>query len=193
MHEHNKPNEISTVVDKAIKKYYGKIQLVTILEYCSAQDLNIREKYWIQYYNATDKNIGYNISEGGEYDGKRRTWSNEEIYDIRYRKFLGERKCNVYKDYTNHPFSSFEKVWLFTTFPEVASEFKMPSKSRQEYSSQANSGANNASAKLTVSDVICIRERYDNGEAVKNIAQDYPIVTIETIRKICKRKSWKNI
>ena len=34
MREHNKPNEIETVVDRAIKKYYGKIPEVTILERC---------------------------------------------------------------------------------------------------------------------------------------------------------------
>lgn len=193
MHEHNKPHETSTVVDKAIKKYYGKIEVVTILEYCIPKELNNREKYWIKYYNSNNKDIGYNISEGGEYDGKRRTWTDEEIYDIRYRKYTGERKCNVYKDYTNHPFSSFEKVWLFTNFPEIGAEFKTLPKTRQEYSSQANAGENNFGAKLTAKDVLYIRKRYDDGEAVKNIAIDYPHVCIETIRKICKRQSWKSI
>ena len=88
MREHNKPNEIETVVDRAIKKYYGKIPEVTILERCKVERLSEREKYWISYYQATDRNIGYNISNGGEYDGKRRTWTDEEILDIRKRKFL---------------------------------------------------------------------------------------------------------
>lgn len=193
MHEHNKPHEFSTVVDCAIKKYYGKIDTVTILERCNPNMLNEREKYWIQLYNATDRNIGYNISDGGEYDGKRRTWTDEEIYDIRYRKFLGERKCNVYKDYNSHPFSSFEKIWLFTSFPEIGLEFRTTPKSRQEYSSIANTGENNAGAKLTTTDVINIRKRYDSGDTVKSIAIDYPIVSIESIRKVCKRLSWKNI
>ena len=70
MREHNKPNEIETVVDRAIKKYYGKIPEVTILERCKVERLSEREKYWISYYQATDRNIGYNISNGGEYDGK---------------------------------------------------------------------------------------------------------------------------
>lgn len=193
MHEHNKPNETTTVVDRAIKKYYGKIELVTVLEYCSAEELNNRERYWIKFYNSNNKDIGYNISEGGEHDGKRRTWTNDEIYNIRQRKYIGERKCDVYKDYISHPFSSFEKVWLFTHFPEIGSEFKTAPKTRQEYSSQANAGANNAGAKLTVQDVYKIRERYDNGESVKEIAKDYSIVGIEAIRKVCKRQSWKNI
>ena len=70
IHEHNKPNELSTVVDKAIKKYYGKINEVTIIEYCAHENLNKREQYWIKYYKSYNKEIGYNISMGGEYDGE---------------------------------------------------------------------------------------------------------------------------
>ena len=32
MHEHNRPNETQTAVDRAIKKYYDKILEVTIIE-----------------------------------------------------------------------------------------------------------------------------------------------------------------
>ena len=109
------------------------------------------------------------------------------ILDIRKRKFLGERKCEVYKDYNSHPFSSFEKVWLYTNFPEIGQEWKTPSLTRQEYSSKANSGSNNAGAKVTVEDVIEIRKRYDNGEAVRKIWEDYQIITVESVRKIYKR------
>ena len=69
MQEHNCPGESRTIVDKAIKKY-GKIEKVTIIERCLPEELNEKEKYWIKKYNSTDKNIGYNISSGGEYDGK---------------------------------------------------------------------------------------------------------------------------
>ena len=193
MHEHNRPNETQTAVDRAIKKYYGKILEVTIIEQCEPDALNEREKYWIDRYQSQRREIGYNISEGGEYDGKRRTWTDEEILDIRKRKYEGERKCNVYQDYNNHPFSSFEKIWLYTNFPEIGKEWKTPSLSRQESSSKANSGSNNAGAKLSVEEVLKIRERYDGGEPVRAIWADYQIVSIESIRKICKRQSWKNI
>lgn len=193
MHEHNRPNETQTAVDRAIKKYYGKIPEVTIIEQCDPKELNDREKYWINQYQSQKREVGYNISNGGEYDGRRRTWTNEEILDIRKRRYDGERKCNVYQDYNDHPFSSFEKIWLYTNFPDVGVEWKIPSLSRQESSSKANSGANNAGAKLTVEDVLTIRNRYDNGETVRAIQDDYQIVTIESVRKICKRQSWKNI
>jgi len=66
------------ILYKAIKKY-GKENLIKeILECCdSKKQLNEQEKYWIKYYNSTNKKIGYNISKGGtggklvEKDGKK--------------------------------------------------------------------------------------------------------------------------
>ena len=37
-----------------------------IIEECESQEiLNEREKYWINYYNSTDRKVGYNIAKGG--------------------------------------------------------------------------------------------------------------------------------
>lgn len=49
------------------------------------------------------------------------------------------------------------------------------------------SGSNNAGAKVTAEDVLEIRKRYDNGESVRKIWEDYQIITVESVRKICKR------
>lgn len=53
---------------KNVLKKYGKNSIVReVLEYCDDLDtLNTREKYWIEYLNATDKLVGYNISIGGD-------------------------------------------------------------------------------------------------------------------------------
>ena len=51
----------------AIKKYGKKNFKKEILEFCQTEeDLNEREKYWIFQLNSTDKNVGYNISFGGQ-------------------------------------------------------------------------------------------------------------------------------
>jgi group I intron endonuclease len=46
---------------------YGKHNFEKIIiERClNNQHLNEREKYWISFYNSKDKNIGYNIADGG--------------------------------------------------------------------------------------------------------------------------------
>lgn len=51
---------------EAIRKY-GKDSFVVELIECvdNASDMDEREIYWISFYHATDKNIGYNLSEGG--------------------------------------------------------------------------------------------------------------------------------
>ena len=38
-----------------------------LIEWCDTQTMiNSRERYWIKYYNSTNRKIGYNITEGGE-------------------------------------------------------------------------------------------------------------------------------
>ena len=51
---------------EAIEKYGRenfKVELIEWIEFFELMDA--REIYWISYYNATNKDIGYNISEGG--------------------------------------------------------------------------------------------------------------------------------
>lgn len=55
------------ILTRAIKKY-GKDKFKTeIIEECSTlEELAEREKYWIKYFGSRDRNIGYNITLGGE-------------------------------------------------------------------------------------------------------------------------------
>lgn len=55
------------------------------------EELNQKEKYWVAFYNSTDKDIGYNLDSGGKYCKKSETtkskiglqkkkdWNNEDI------------------------------------------------------------------------------------------------------------------
>lgn len=203
MYEHNNTkrlqNHFQSPCDLAILKY-GPFTEIEILEFVNEDKLSEREQYWINFYNSTDKNIGYNLTIGGEkgINGENCSWavfSNEEVLDIRKRRYNGERKRDVYQDYKNRLFSSFENVWLGNGYPQIGSEYLIPknSISRQQYSSIANSGERNCNAKLTKEKVLAIRERYDNGEHWKKIAKDYSEVSPETIRKVCLRYTWKSV
>ena len=58
----------------AIKKYGKTNFLKIILEYCSTMEmLNEREQYWINFLDATNKKIGYNLLSGGQGDGRKST------------------------------------------------------------------------------------------------------------------------
>ena len=49
-----------------MQKYGIECFTITILEECSKEELNNKEQYWIKMFNATDKQIGYNLTEGGQ-------------------------------------------------------------------------------------------------------------------------------
>ena len=68
MLEHNTDFRNNLPIEKAIQKY-GKITEFEILELIPSENRKLmieREKYWINFYNSTDRNIGYNISIGGD-------------------------------------------------------------------------------------------------------------------------------
>lgn len=51
---------------RAIRQYGLKNFTFEVLEECSIEELNEREKYWISVYNSFDKNYGYNLTRGGD-------------------------------------------------------------------------------------------------------------------------------
>lgn len=53
------------VIGKAIRKYGEENFYIELLEECTIEELNEREKYWISYFNATNNKFGYNMSIGG--------------------------------------------------------------------------------------------------------------------------------
>lgn len=59
----NKHNNLH--LQQAWNKYGENNFEFSIIEYCEKCDLNGKEKYWINYYNSTNKNNGYNIAIGG--------------------------------------------------------------------------------------------------------------------------------
>lgn len=55
------------VLLNAVNKYGKESFICEILEWCETQSkINSRERCWIKFYNSRDRNIGYNITEGGE-------------------------------------------------------------------------------------------------------------------------------
>lgn len=186
--------------DKAIHEQ-GGIEEVEVLEFVPIPDLEEREQYWIKYYNAYENPLGYNKTPGGDGSNQSGTFnpnavfSKEQVYEIRKRRFLGERKKDVYQDYSFASFSGFEKIWLGTGYNDVGQEFIIQpnQKSRQEYSHEANSGLKNGKAKASYEDIIEIRKRRDNGETFSAINKDFPHLSLSTVRRIALRESYKTV
>lgn len=90
--EHNTDFRNNLPIELAIKKY-GKIKEFEILELIEPSNRQLmieREKYWINYYNSTNKDIGYNISVGG--DGANIGSLNHEA------RFTEEEIQSIYKE-----------------------------------------------------------------------------------------------
>ena len=122
-------------------------------------------------------------------------FTNAQVLDIRKRRFYNERKKDVYKDYSNISFSTFEKVWLGHGYTDVGREYiiETNTKTRQEYSSEANRGLKNGRAKCTEEQIKEIRLRYDNGELIPHIAKDFPHISKSTVRRIALREVYKDV
>jgi len=54
-------------IDRSINKYGSDNFICELIDTAnSLEELNQKEKYWIKYYNSTDRNIGYNLTLGGD-------------------------------------------------------------------------------------------------------------------------------
>ena len=56
----------NSLFHRAIRKYGFENFDYEVLERVDKSLLNEREIYWIQYYDSTNKDIGYNLTSGGE-------------------------------------------------------------------------------------------------------------------------------
>lgn len=53
-------------LNRSIKKYGKENFQKEIIELCAVENLDEREIYWIAFYNANDRSVGYNLTKGGE-------------------------------------------------------------------------------------------------------------------------------
>lgn len=88
------------LIDKAIQEYGSNNFKFEIIEECTINDLNNREKYWIKYFN-TITPFGYNQDEGGHSSNFSFNYSTEEeiqniIKDIKYSNLTFTEIANKY-------------------------------------------------------------------------------------------------
>ena len=107
----------------AIQKYGVENFNKEILEVCeSVEDLNEREKYWISFYDSTNRSIGYNIALGGNGGdtlskhpnkkeiGKRIGESNKKIWEDKdYRINMSVIRKNQITEETREKLSKSSK------------------------------------------------------------------------------------
>ena len=74
------------LIKRAHEKYGLENFTKTVIETCEDREtLCEREKYWIQYYNSTDLEIGYNITSGGDGGDTYSNLPEEQMNEIRQK------------------------------------------------------------------------------------------------------------
>ena len=70
--KNNNRSQYNMPIHAAFRKYGIENFVIEILEECNKEDLNKLEKHYITLHNSKDRNIGYNIADGGD-GGRLRT------------------------------------------------------------------------------------------------------------------------
>lgn len=68
-----------SILHSAMRKYGKESFIIEVIEECEEKELSDKEKYWIAFYNSTNRNIGYNITIGGE---GTRTVDREKVIEL---------------------------------------------------------------------------------------------------------------
>lgn len=78
-------------IKRAIHKYGKEHFQIELIEECEIENLNEREKYWINYYDSYNK--GYNLTKGGQDSNYFRLHRIEEVVDIKkFKDYIKEFK-----------------------------------------------------------------------------------------------------
>lgn len=183
-------------LDVAIQKYGVNAFTYEILEECSIEELNEKEKYWISYYDTV--NNWYNCLEGGDQQSHgenngRAKLTEEEVKEIRTAYAQHKRQKDVYENYKNKiSFNYFQNVWAGHSWSHIMPEV-FTEENKKYYIYQNSKGSKGAFAQFTDEEVISIRQRYVN-ENAKKIYTDYKDrVSFQTFQAMLWGRSYKNL
>lgn len=158
-------------IEIAIQKYGKDAFEYEIIEECSIEELDQKERYWIKHFN-TYKGFGYNCSEGGgdsqgENNGRTKLTNNDVEY-IRQCYAEHKRRKEVYELFKDKiSFSAFASIWDGSTWKNIKPEV-YTQENLQYYKREATNGGSASKASFTNEEVIALRERYVS-ESAKTI------------------------
>lgn len=203
LREATKGNDLK--IYRAMRKYNITIEAFSIIEdnITSQDEANSKEIYYIKKFNSI-KN-GYNITEGGQCGNglcgenhPNHTLTDDQIKEIReIRATKTYTIKEVYAFYDDlMSYSGFQKIWLYESRPEIASELNTQ-ELRDFYSidKRAIKGEKHFLSKLTAEEVIKIRNQYwVEGLEMKEIYEYYKDkYSLSGFKKIVLGNTYTNI
>ena len=192
----SRANNNDTPLYRAINKYGLENFTFEILEECSVSELNEKEIYWIKYYNSTNRNIGYNLTTGGNGGNTYLNKTEDELKQIK------EKISKANKGKNNGQAKSLKgyniktgEILYFDTFAEACSYFNY--KHKQTFAAHCNNKAtylwrNEWTFAYTDNEFITTLLPYDpstkNGTKVKliDLSSGYELC-FNSLNKLCSK------
>ena len=205
-HQNSNLRDYNTKFYRALRKYGFECFTYSILEqsdYFSKEELNEKEKYWIEYFDSF--NNGYNATAGG--DGfldanvgekhPNHKLTEKQVYEIRERYKNREYVYEVYEDYKDIiNLTGFHKVWNGYTWKNVHYDvYTEENKEFHKWVRNAHPGRSSGTGKqISKEEIINIRERLKT-ESKETIWLDYKdkFKYRQVFNDICNYKTYKNI
>ena len=188
--------KIDIPIEIAIKKYGVDAFNFEVIEECSLDKLDEREKYWIAFYN-TYKGFGYNCNEGGgnnrgENNG-RTNLTNEDVAYIRECYDSHMRRRDVYQKFQDKiSFDGFASIWDGSTWKDIKMEV-YTDENKNFYKYHATDGANSDNAKFSNEEVLQMRKRYITEDA-RSIYEDFKDrCNYNTLQQILWGRTYKDL
>lgn len=152
-----------------------------VIEDCSIEELDDKEKYYIKIYK--DLNLAYNIHDGGNEGNNLGKHLSEEI-----KRKIGEKNRinNIGKKHSDETKKKMSQAHQGMKYASMSEEGRKNIQQAQQKYYEKNP------KKLCVDDVIEIRRLHTEGLNYSEIARKYN-VTPQCINDICNYKRWKQV
>lgn len=170
-----------TGVDLAIKKYGIENFDFSIIEECSPDFLDERERYWISYYDSY--NNGYNRTPGGSVlrnnEHPRAILDEDQVWEIRELYNMRVRRSDVFKMFMDTGITErgFLKIWNCETWPnihtDVYTEENKAWHKKQVGHGEDQIGLSSLDRAINQEEIDIWVKEYNNGMTVNAIAKKY--------------------
>lgn len=173
--------EQGTGIDLAINKYGINNFTFEIIEQCNPEQLDERERFWIEYFNSYTE--GYNRTPGGSSlrgeEHPRAILTKEQVWQI--RELYGKRvkRSDVFKIFKNTGISKrgFLKIWNCETWTNVHTDVYTPENrawhKQQIGHSEDQKGLSSLDRAITQDEINIWVNEYQNGMTINAIAKKY--------------------
>ena len=173
--------EQGTGIDLAINKYGINNFTFEIIEQCNPEQLDERERFWIEYFNSYTE--GYNRTPGGSSlrgeEHPRAILTKEQVWQI--RELYGKRvkRSDVFKIFKNTGISKrgFLKIWNCETWTDVHTDVYTPENrawhKQQIGHSEDQKGLSSLDRAITQDEINIWVNEYQNGMTINAIAKKY--------------------